>query len=287
MTPSALAEELGFVVNRMRGITGLDVVPMVVVEGNADENLMSSLCAHGSGQVFIAGARNRVEELLVHLKNEPVEGCECVFLVDCDGDGKTVPLAREESLVVTQTCDIEADLVFLGVASRLASRFLANELDPDAVVHRACELAMVISTVRRAAHAALVPMKLPGTGQLHLCELPEAELSEWEETVPAPAEVLPVIAAKLGWTTTQIQSVSAGLGGVEADFSSTCLGKDALDALYRALQSSGIGEVRGWSRNHFHKQVFAEFGEADLSNWEVGRRLRAWQQSSGHELLKA
>lgn len=273
-------------VKRMRGITGLDVVPMIVVEGDMDETLLSPFCTHGSGQIFIAGARNRVEELLLHLKREPVDGCECVFLVDCDGRGKNVQLASEDRLVVTQTCDIEADLVRLGVASRLASRFLSDACNPEIVVQSACELGMVVSIVRRAAHAARVSMKLQGERQLHLCELPEEKLSEWETSIPSPTDALPVIANKLGWTAEQSRSVSQKIPSVDTAFGSTCLGKDALDALYRALQSNGSGEVRGWTRDHFHKQVAAELQESDLSAWEVGQRLRAWQEAYGHQLLR-
>jgi hypothetical protein len=287
LTPSMLAEELGLVVRRMRRATGLGVVPMLVVEGGGDNTALSPVCKHGSDQIFIAGARNRVEELLTHLRREPIEGCECVYLVDCDGLGKTPTLAAEESLVVTEACDIEADLVRLGVAARVAARFLPDAASAEQMVEDACELALVISTVRRAAHAASVGMKLPDERQLRLANLPGEELDVWEEETPSPAQALEVIGTGLGWSEEESARVSAQLGSVPDDFALTCMGKDALDALFRRLCEEGSGAVRGWSCAHFHKEVFSALRGEDLGSWEVARRVAAWEENCQCELLES
>lgn len=286
LTPSALAGELILRVNKMRGITGRDVVPMLVVEGDTDNTVLSPVCNHGSDQVFVAGARNLVEQLLSHLKREPINGCECIFLVDCDGKGKTAYLADEKSLLVTETCDMEADLVHLGVATRLAARFLPDRTRAEEMVNRACELAVAVSAVRRAAHAVSVGMKRPNGRQLRLSDLPDEDVNQWEQATPESFEVLPVIAAALSWSSAEVARVSSQIANVNADFGRACMGKDALDALYRRLRSEGQGDVRGWSCEHFHKEVFAELSQDDLADWEVGKRLTAWQASTGHELLR-
>ncbi|MBK5219380.1 MAG: hypothetical protein JJE35_06320 [Thermoleophilia bacterium] len=286
LTPSALAVELGLLVNRIRGITGLDIVPMIVVEGDADNSALSPVCRLGSDGVFVAGGRTHVEQLLSHLRREPIDGCECVFLIDCDGQGKTENLREDGSLLVTETCDLEADLVHLGVATRLIARFLPDPAQAAVMIDRACDLAVVISVVRRAAHATSVRMKHPNGRQLRLGDLPGEEIEHWERTTPASSEVLPVIADALDWSPVEIDRVSSQITSIDADFGRTCMGKDALDALHRLLSSEGPGEVRGWSCEHFHKEVFAELGQQDLAGWEVGRRLAAWQVNAGHELLK-
>jgi hypothetical protein len=286
LTPSVLAVELGLLVNRMRSITGLDVVPMIVVEGDTDNKVLSPVCRLGSDGVFVAGGRTRVEQLLRHLRREPIDGCECVFLVDCDGQGKTGHLIGESSLLVTETCDLEADLVRLGVATRLATRFLPDQARAEEAVKRACELAVAVSTVRRAAHTASVGMKHQNGRQLRLSDLPGENVHQWEGATPKPFEVLPVIAGVLGWSPGEIARVSSQIANVNADFDRACMGKDALDALYRRLHSKGQGNVRGWGCEHFHKEVFAELTQDDLADWEVGKRLAAWQATTGHELLK-
>jgi hypothetical protein len=287
LTPSILAVELSLLVNRMRGMTGLDVVPMVVVEGDADNNLLSPVCSLGSDGVFVAGGRTLVEQLLSHLRREPIAGCQCVFLIDCDGQGKTRHLLTEDNLVVTEACDLEADLVSLGVATRLAGRFLSDRGKAEDMVNRACELAVAVSAVRRAAHVVSIGMKHQNGRQLRLGDLPEASVQYWEQATPDPTEVLPVVANALDWSPIEIGLVSTQITGIDTDFTRACMGKDALDALHRRLLTEGHGDIRGWSCEHFHKEVFAELRQDDLAKWEVGKRLDAWQISNGHRLLKA
>ena len=283
LTPSNLAEELGLHVRRMRGITALEVVPILVVEGEGDDHAMGPVCTYGSGQVFIAGSRTLVEQLLSHLKANPVAGCECVFLVDCDGQGKTERLAAESALVVTRNCDIEADMVGLGVARRVAARFLPDRATAEQLVANACAAAMPLSTIRRAAHAAGVSMKVGGWRQLRIDDLADETL--FSGVPVAPIAIVPTLAALLGWGAAEREAVEAGLDSVSAEFSVTCMGKDALDVLYTRLREVGTGDVRGWSRDHFHREVFAALERGDLDDWEVGRRLAAWQQAQGCAIL--
>lgn len=283
LTPSNLAEELGLHVRRMRGITGLEVVPMLIVEGQGDDHVMGPVCAHGSGQVFIAGSRTLVEQLLSRLKLNPVAGCECVFLVDCDGRGKTERLAAETALVVTRNCDIEADMVGLGVARRVAERFLPDRAAAEQLVTEACAAAIPLSIIRRAAHAAGVSMKIGGLRQLRIADLAEDNL--FSSTAVAPTAIVPALAARLGWQAAEREAVEGRLDSVSAEFSVTCVGKDALDVLYIRLREVGKGDVRGWNRDHFHREVFAALKRDDLEDWEVGRRLAAWQQALGCTIL--
>jgi hypothetical protein len=283
--PSERAAELGLVVKRLRRHTGLDIVPMLVVEGPSDEAVFGAICCHGARNVFPAGTRDLVEQLLIHLTADPLSGCDCVFLVDCDGRGKTATLSSRNELVVTEACDLEADLVTLGVAWRVTRRFVSADDAATSLVGRACDLAMPLSVVRRAAHGVHVSMKRRGR-QLRFNELPELHLSAWTEQSPTDAQVVDVVASELGWWQGSIDDVNRSTATVSRQFAHTCLGKDVLDALYRLLVFEATGEVRGWDCDYFHRAVHAELAPRDLPAWEVGRRIYDWQDASGHTLLE-
>jgi hypothetical protein len=284
IAPSERAADLRLTVNRLRRHTGLAVVPMLVVEGPADEAVFGGVCCHGERQIFPAGNRDLVEQLLRHLKREPVKGCECVFLIDCDGKGKTLNLARVGDLVVTETCDMEADLVRLGIAERVARRYLDSDEHAREVLTRSCSLAMSVSVIRRAAEVAGISMKKKNR-QMRLSDLPEDLLDAWERQRPSDHAVVEAVGHRLGWAPAQGESVKQALGGIRRDFDRTCLGKDALDALFRLLQREGRGDVRGWSREYFHKAVRDAILVGDIERWEVGRRIQDWEHRTGHSLL--
>jgi hypothetical protein len=282
--PSERASDLALLVKRIREQTGLDVIPILVVEGRTDEPAFGPLCALGDDQVFSAGSRSLVEQLLVHLKNDPIDRCDCVYLVDCDGRGKAAHLSDRMDLVVTETCDLEADLVRLGVAERVTSRFVDTD-SAAAMVAAALAAAMPMSVVRRAAHQARVSMKRDGL-QLALAEMPEAVLAAWDNQLPGTDDVIAAVGDVLGWTTDDRNRVRAALSGVSTDAGRSALGKDILDALFRQLARDGRGDVRGWSRDHFHAVVRRELGTRDLPGWVVAERIARWSTQNGHQLMR-
>jgi hypothetical protein len=284
ITPSDQAAALGLLVNKKLGRDQVDTVPVLVVEGGSDSNLFKPLCNEDNCAVFPAGDRTLVEGLLRHLRGNPIPGCECVYLIDCDSAGKTADLATDPSLLVTQACDMEADLVRLGVAKRVAERFLPNREMAGELVDRACQIAMPLSIVRRAAKSVSVSMKRDNR-QLRLHEFPSGALRTWEEQIPTAADVLDDVTRELGWSEGDKEKVAGGLASVPADFDRICLGKDAIDALYGLLIQNGNGEVRGWECDHFHKVVRQALEVSDFTNWEVGRRLFAWQLEAGLTLI--
>jgi hypothetical protein len=282
--PSERASDLALLVRRIRKRTGLDVVPMVVVEGRTDEPPLSALCRLGEAQVFSAGTRTLVEQLLVHLENQPIAGCDCVYLVDCDGVGKTAQLSGREQLVVTETCDLEADLVKIGVALRVVTPFVADGNQADALISSATRTALSLSIIRRAASRARISMKRDGR-QLRLCDLPEAVLASWEESTPHDADVIAAVALEMVWDTATTHAVTAELGNIARNANASALGKDILDALFRAVQRAGHGNVRGWSRDYFHQTIRRALGPEDVAGWVVGERITRWADTGGHDLL--
>jgi hypothetical protein len=284
LPPSERAAELSLRVKRLRRRVQLSLVPMLVVEGNTDEPCLGGICSFGSDQVFSAGTRSLVEQLLTILENDPIPGCDCVYLVDCDGRGKTVHLQNRDALIVTVNCDLEADLVQLGVAERVVRPFLTPDAAAPAMVQRAVGVAMPMSVVRRAAHSESVSMKRCGR-QLALIDLPSSALDAWEQAAPSDGDAVRVVADHLGWESATRVKVQGAMRTVNRTFRDCVLGKDVLDALFLLVQREGSGEVRGWSRDHFHQRVRGALTPDDIGNWEVARRLRAWSQGVGHELL--
>jgi hypothetical protein len=259
---------------------------MLVVEGASDEEVLGELCVHGTQQVFAAGNRDLVEQLLRHIRSKPIDGCDCLYLVDCDGYGKTPDLCEAADLVVSETCDLESDLVRLGAAERLAQRFSSSDSVARDLVDRACALALPLSVVRRAAFRCSVSMRRP-KHQLRMADFSDLQLSAWDEAVPTEQEVLGSVASELGWSAAARESVEGALPQIPRDFNCTTLGKDAMDALFWLLKREGQGEVRGWNLSFFYKSVAKELHPDDLDGWEVGRRLKAWEGASGHKLMKS
>jgi hypothetical protein len=258
---------------------------MLVVEGATDEIALAGLCQGGRDQIFPGGSRDLVEQLLTHLQREPIDGCQCVFLVDCDGKGKTVRLANAQELVVTEACDMEADLLAIGVVSRLIRKFVAGDDDENRLVTDAQALGMALSIVRRAANAAEISMKKAGS-QFRLTDVPDMHLTSWEEAIPADDEVVGVVSAELGWSDVETQAVISKLPAIRRSFAVCCLGKDVLDAVFRLLLDRGQGDVRGWNRDYFYQAVFESVEPSDAKTWEVGRRISGWEEATGCRLLQ-
>jgi hypothetical protein len=284
VTPSERAADLLLNVRRVRSNTNLGVVPILVVEGEGDESVFGELAIHGRQQVFPAGTKSLVEQLLRHMAQEGRTDCACIYLVDCDGTGKTASLASESTLVVTETCDIEADLIHLGIAKRAIRPFCDSDAVAESFIARACEIAMPLSIVRRAAHSVSVSMK-KDQRPLRLADMSGLHLDAWEARPAAPEEIVDVLAPDLGWSASAADSVKGAIGTISDEFSQTCLGKDALDALYRLMKQEGQGEIKGWSHRHFFRTLFVEIRSEDLDSWEVGRRIRNWEDETGHKLL--
>ncbi len=283
VAPSERAADLSLMVKRVRKRTEAAVVPVLVVEGQTDEPAFDQICEEGSLQVFSAGSRSLVEQLLVHLERDPVVGCECVYLVDCDGYGKTTALKGRSELLVTETCDLEADLVKLGVAARVIARFVSGQAAVD-VLTKASSCALPLSCVRRAAHRASVSMKLGGK-QLRLCDLPESVLAGMENRSVTEQGVLAEVSRQLGWDRHQQSAVSRELPFVARDADAVLLGKDILDAAFRLIRRDGAGEVRGWSREFFFREIRRELSVDDFASWVVGRRMLSWSKLRGHDLI--
>lgn len=278
--PSIIAEDLARVVRRLRKHTCMDVVPMLIVEGPTDESLLAPHCAK---QVFAAGTRALVEQLLVHLRDQPIAGCDCVYLTDCDARGKSIALREERSLVVTTNCDMEADLVALGVAAKVLTEILPQDVAASEVVSAAIALAIPVSQVRRAAAQAGVTFKRSGGARLALRDMAPTMLRDGLKSGLSTNDVMAVVSQALGWSSADVSSVQGQLPTISADFRAVCSGKDVLDAAWIVLRSRGV--AGSLTAEALHRRVRSGFTADHVVGWDVAQRLRAWQESVGLELL--
>lgn len=282
--PSERLADLALVVRRLKRHTGLSVIPMLVVEGRTDEPAWGSLCKLGRQGVFSAGTRALVEQMVALSSAQPITDCVCVYVVDCDGRGKTMNLAAREDLVVTQTCDLEADLVEIGVAGRVVAPFLMNDSTAATLVDRAKNLALPFSVVRRAAADKRVSMKLNGR-QVRRADLSPAVTTGCLRTPPSDEQVIETVAEVLNWTEEERASVTEALVAVDREPTRCLMGKDILDALYELAIVEGGGNIRGWSRDHFHEKVLGALQPSDGASWIVAQRISAWAANCGLEFL--
>jgi hypothetical protein len=283
VTPSERAVDLALIVRQLRKHGPLAVIPILVVERPNDAALFGNLCVLGSRQVFAAGTRGLVEQLLIYLRANPIPTCAPVFLTDCDGRGKAPALKDERSLVVTEGCDVEADLVSLGVAERVVVEAVREQDAARSVLGDAGALALPLSLVRRAADAEGISMKRSGK-RLSLFDLPGTLLTSWRESTPHAEEVVADVAPYVGWSLEDRRRIVRAVAGVSTEFTRSVSGKDVLEAAYAELRARG--EEKFTSPTSFCREVERELGLRDLEGWVVAHRVRAWEQREGHSLLR-
>lgn len=278
--PSERLAELSLVVKRLRRKSGLDVVPVLIVEGPNDETLLGVHCNHGARQVFAAGTRGLVEQMLLLMRGTPIAGCEGVFLTDCDGYGKPAALRGETSLVVTAGCDVEADLVSLGVATRVATDVLGQ--DASALVHDAIAMSLPLSLVRRRAASASVSMKRRQQ-RLRLSQLPRQVLVKWSVQAPSVEDAITTVAEALTWSGPDILAVQGAAPQEPQTFARCGSGKDAIEALFYLLEARH--QYRGMTLDAFERRIRKGLNAEDFANWEVTRRIAIWQTQQELELI--
>ena len=280
LTPSVVAEELGLLARRAVKKSSDGQVSFLVVEGPTDSDLWGPLCARGEEQVFAAGTRGLVEQLLEHLGREPIDACNCAFLTDCDGLGKQQRLREANHLIVTECCDLEADLISIGAADRVLEDAVGSAEVARRMRERAVSVGVAVSRVRRAAARERVSMKKRGR-RLTLLDM------GWSTVCSAVDEgessTLDLVSEALNWSETDVAYVKGTLSGIPEEFELVCNGKDVFDGLSAQLDEAGNNQFNGVSG--LVKAVQRSVQLEDLIRWEVGRRLLAWQKGCAGNLL--
>lgn len=286
-TPSEWHEEAELLAKRLRKNKGISVAAMLVVEGKADAEMLTRFCAHGGAQVLFVEGRKNVEGVLALHRENPGDNA-FAFLTDCDGDGKAESLKTETALVITQGCDIEADLFLIG-AVHSALRKLGVP-DPAALVTDAIDMSLPLSIVRRMATKVGVSMKHPAKAgstyrpRLALADLDETVLAAWATSTPGAPTIIANIAPILSWSDRERENVARVSVEKPADFSQLGGGKDALDALHFLGLKNGLLE-RTCKIDKLRRRIEAEVSQTTFESWEVGKRLSAWEREKNVSLL--
>ena len=297
-TPLEHSAELKLLADKSCRDTGGVKLPWLVVEGRDDEHLFEQFEVD---QIYQAEGRVNVEGILAGHVHEGAPGSgEFVFLTDCDGEGKSKSalLRNQDRLVVTQCCDIEADLFAIGIVHRALSSKLPDE-DAAAYVEAAKTMSLGFSLLRRRAHKVSVPMKMPPKGEVRidLFDLPLQLRLEWRDVSPDWRTVLEHVKGPLRWSDSQVSLVEEQVLDEPISFDRYGLGKDAINALFFMLvEDRPFPEddpACDWIKaprpdfRGFGKWLHTHVDASDIRNWEVGRRITAWQLARGVELIKA
>lgn len=281
-TPSDAFIRLERLVKKLKRRAASGPVPILVVEGTTDVRFLGRLATSRAEQIFAAGDRALVEGLLMHLKNSPIDGCECVFLTDCDAKGKPSYLKADANLVVTDNCDLEADLVALGIVDDVVRQITDEAVDVESVMTEALGLGLVLSTVRRAAHADRISMKKSGGARFSPMDLDSGDVAAWRLVRPTPQEMVGAVGRALRWSAQERARVASQTSHVRGSFKDVCTGKDVIDFTVLRLRGEGFAAVDAFE---IMERAATLALARDLSDWVVQRRIRAWEQVAGVNLL--
>src|SRR5580658_6101375 len=89
----------------------------LIVEGNDDQRLFHSWVA-ATAQVVPTGGKTLLRSALLSIRED--DRGRVLFLTDCDYDVAAGTLRGGPDIVITSTCDVESDLIELGILERLA-----------------------------------------------------------------------------------------------------------------------------------------------------------------------
>jgi|GEM_PF-3275720 len=288
LTPSIVYKDVKDNAKRIKRRKGVEVVPMLVVEGKDDEEVFADFCKLTRDQVMCVGDRNMVEGVMREFRRELPSFLQLAGLTDCDAVGKVPDLITDRALVVTQGCDLEADFFLIGVVERALGAL--NVRAPGDLAARAMDMSVPISALRRGAHAVEgLSMKIPSRGQkrqfLRFARLDDQAIeacasAEFEDALDAVSRAC---AELLGWSQEERSAATAATPRDGVTFETVGSGKDAFDALLFLLRSSPkpntLDDPRRVERSA--RQLTA----TDFADWHVGRRLTSWQDATGVELL--
>ncbi len=285
--PLFFYQEVKLLAAKLKKHEGLEVVPMLVVEGQEDERVFADFCKLTPKQVRLVGNRDMVEGVMREFRGELPSFLQLAGLTDCDGVGKAPKnpeLHADPALVVTQGCDLEADLFLIGAVERALGAL--NVRGASDLAARAMDMAVPISALRRGAHAEGLGMTIPPKKhRLRFAWLDDQAIeacasAEFEDALDAVSRAC---AERLGWRQQELIAATAATPRDGVTFEAVGSGKDAFDALYflardinalKDLQPAKLVE-------HSARQVRA----TDFAEWHVGRRLTSWQDATGVELM--
>lgn len=252
----------------------------LVVEGPDDKRLFyHRITSHA--EVVVAGGKKLVRAGMASMLEN--DHGRILFLTDCDYDVWTGELRGGSDVVITRGCDIEADLISIGVLERLAV-----ELAPHAVESKGGASRVAIDIRERAEKMSLALGRVRMAGQplgidLNLDKL---DLSKyWDRNADL------ILIDKLIQTTWErikvtgiVRSQWQEMIGATPTDTLMCNGKDLLRSVqlfFRVL----YGMNSKVTPEIIAVMLRLALDDARFENWSVVDRIRKWEAQNGRELL--
>jgi len=266
---------------------GVEVVPMLVVEGEEDENVFRKFCVLAPTQVRLVHNKDNVEGVIREFRLDLPPFLELAGLTDCDAVGKAPEdpkLRADPALVVTQGCDLEADLFLIGAVERALEAL--NVRGASDLAARAMDMAVPISALRRGAHAEGIGMTIPPKKhRLRFAWLDDQAIeacasAKFEDALDAVSRAC---AERLGWRQQELIAATAATTRDGVTFASVGSGKDAFDAL--SFLSREINALKDLQPAKLIEHSARQVRATDFAEWHVGRRLTSWQDATGVQLI--
>jgi Protein of unknown function (DUF4435) len=253
----------------------------LVVEGNDDKRLFySRVCA--SSDVIPTGGKTLLRSALESML-ESDKG-RVLFFTDCDYDVASGDLHGGPDIVITASCDVESDLIDLGILDKLAV-----EVVPQAISSK--DSATRIGTnVREHAEKAALPL-----GRIRMAAQPfgvDLELEEIDFSKYWDKKSKTVLADKLYKVIRDHISAKVGISQTEWDERLRqiptnpilCHGKDlakAAQMFFRYLYKMDNKITSGM----LIMMMRLAIDESTFESWSVVKRIRAWEARSSRRLL--
>lgn len=278
-TPRSLLEEARF---------RLDVLPadlgVAIVEGEEDKSLIARFAARPE-QIIACGGKEVLTQACIASRTDTCDGV--VFLRDCDYDVSTGVLdLRSEDLpagvlILSQQSDVEIDLIAMGRLRDVVCTFRPSALESDEtlagfvedVLQRSIGIAEPIGRLRFAntkhqlglCFEGLSVPKVARGGTTSLLDLIESRSHE----------AMRARGLRRGDLSRLLDEAPSGLA--------VCNGHDLISAIAYTLRN--VFSVKGQRPEHIGASLRLALRESDLQTWEVGKRIRAWEERIGRRIL--
>jgi Protein of unknown function (DUF4435) len=259
-----------------------DAAAVLVVEGADDKRMFYRHMAPSADVVPCGGKRLLRAGLEAML---PADAGRMLFITDCDYDVLNGTLHGGPNIVITKACDIEADLIDLGVLEKLVPEVVPNSMGSKtsaskiaiSVRGHAKKVAEVMGRIRIVAQPIGVDLDFDNWDLLRFWDANSCEplARKMHQAVLARLKRAGVTISETDWMA-RIESVPGDCA--------VCNGKDLIAAAQMILHTH-------YKMNHkFSKEIIAgmmrlALDNAQFANWPVVARIRAWEQRHGRAVL--
>jgi hypothetical protein len=253
---------------------------ILLLEGRDDVRLLAPILL-GLDAVIPCGNKPKLLQAFHALRSG--EDRRFVFVADCDYDVPLGRLAPAENLILTSGVDVEADLISLGLTERIVTELVPEAINSDTglrettriVEERAMAIADAVGRFRRLSAERGLGLsfatlryrrhRTAGSNDVDLAKLART-LRQTNPMCGLDARELETLARALPVANNGAHGDDL-LGGIEAVLRDDLrVTPPSVETLVRLLRASATTET--------------------FEQWDVYRRLRAWEARTGRRILR-